>query len=104
MRDEDYENAGTPDNNWYLGENNRNSGSIHSDYWEDTAINLAECDSIAVYPVVGWWRVRTALGKYNSRIRYSLVVSIEAPEENVDLYTPIMTKIAARIPVPVATQ
>ena len=104
MRDEDYESTSAPDNNWYLGENNRNSGSVHSDYWKDTAINLAECNSIAVYPVVGWWRERTALGKYNSRIRYSLVISIESPKENVDLYTPIMTKIAARIPVSITSQ
>jgi len=75
MRDEDYENVATTDNKWYLGENNRNSGSIHSDVWIDTAINLAECNSIAVFPVVGWWRERTSLRKYNSKIRYSLVVT-----------------------------
>jgi len=103
MRDEGYENTGVPDNNWYLGENNRNSGSIHSDVWIDTAINLAECGSIAIYPVVGWWRERTTLRKYNSRIRYSLVVSIETPEENIDLYTPIMTKIASKIPVAITS-
>ena len=99
MRDEDYENTTTTENNWYLGEKNRNSGSIHSDVWIDTAINLAQCNSISVFPVVGWWRERTTLKKYNSRVRYSLVVTLETPEERVDLYTPIMTKIASRIPV-----
>ena len=78
-------------------------GSIHSDVWEDTAINLAQSDSIAVFPVVGWWRERTTLKKYNSKVRYSLIVTIETPEEQVDLYTPIMTKIASRITVPVTT-
>ncbi|MDR2525789.1 MAG: hypothetical protein LBC83_06400 [Oscillospiraceae bacterium] len=58
MRDDDYENTNTTDNNWYLGEKNRNSGSIHSDVWIDTAINLAQSNSIAVFPVVGWWRER----------------------------------------------
>ena len=103
MRDEDYENASTTENHWYLGENNRNSGSIHSDVWKDTAINLAQCDNIAVYPVGGWWKERTTLKKGNSKIRYSLVVSIETPEETVDLYTPITTKIASKIPVAIAS-
>ena len=103
MRDDSYENAGTSDNKWYLGEKNRNSGSIHSDVWVDTAINLAECGSIAIYPVVGWWRERTTLRKHNSRIRYSLIVSIETPDENIDLYTPIMTKIASKISVTITS-
>lgn len=103
MRDDDYHNPNTTDNNWYLGERNRDVGSVHSDVWEDTAINLAQSDSIAVFPVVGWWRERANLKKYNSKIRYSLVVSIETPDETTDLYTPIMTKIASRITVPVTT-
>ena len=103
MRDDDYQNANSTDNNWYLGSNNRDVGSIHSDVWIDTAINLAQSDSIAIFPVVGWWRERTTLKKYNSRIRYSLVVTLETPEETADLYTPIMTKIASRIAVPIAT-
>lgn len=103
MRDDDYQNTNSSDNNWYLGINNRDVGSIHSDVWEDTAINLAQSDSIAVFPVVGWWRERTTLKKYNSKVRYSLIVTIETPEEQVDLYTPIMTKIASRITVPVTT-
>ena len=49
MRDEDYQNDNTTDNNWYLGSNNRDVGSIHSDVWIDTAINLARCDSLAVF-------------------------------------------------------
>lgn len=103
MRDDDYQNTSTTENNWYLGSKNRDVGSIHSDVWEDTAINLAQSGIIAVYPVVGWWRERTTLKKYNSKIPYSLVVTIETPEENVDLYTPIMTKIASRVTVPITT-
>lgn len=103
MRGDDYQNANNANNNWYLGPKNRDVGSIHSDVWEDTAINLAQSGVIAVYPVVGWWKERTALKKYNSKIPYSLVVTIETPEENVDLYTPIMTKIASRVTVPIAT-
>ena len=103
MRDDSYSNTNATDNNWYLGSNNRDVGSIHSDVWEDTAINLAQSGNIAVYPVVGWWRERTSLKKYNSKIPYSLIITIETPKENVDLYTPIMTKIASRVTVPITT-
>lgn len=103
MRIDDYQNTNTTENNWYLGSKNRDVGSIHSDVWEDTAINLAQSDCIAVFPVVGWWRERTTLKKYNSRIRYSLIITLETSEEQVDLYTPIMTKIASRITVPITT-
>lgn len=101
MRDEDYKRSNVSSNNWYLGPSNRDVGSIHSDVWEDTAIGLSQSEYIAVFPVVGWWRERTNLKKINSKIRYSLVVSIESPDVNVDLYTPIMTKISNRIKVPI---
>lgn len=104
MRDENYQNLNATDNNWYLGPKNRDVGSIHSDVWEDTAINLAQSGNIAVYPVIGWWRERNSLKKFNSKISYSLVVTIETPKENIDLYTPIMTKIASRITVPISTE
>lgn len=78
---------------WTLGVNNRNVGSIHSDIWEGTASQLSESNLIIVYPKSGWWKSRTNLKKYNSYIRYSLIVSIEAPEIDVDLYTAIQTEI-----------
>ena len=104
MRDENYQNLNAADNNWYLGPKNRDVGSIHSDVWEDTAINLAQSGNIAVYPVIGWWRERNSMKKFNSKISYSLIVTIETPKENIDLYTPIMTKIASRITVPISTE
>lgn len=78
---------------WLLGQNNRNVGSIHSDIWEDTAINFAENRYIAIYPGGGWWKERTNLKKYNSKIKYSLIVSISTPDESIDLYTPIQNKV-----------
>ena len=33
-----------------------NRGSIHSDIWEGTAIDLAACGRVAVFPVTGWWK------------------------------------------------
>jgi hypothetical protein len=76
-----------------LGIQNRDVGSIHSDFCKDLAVNLCDANYIVVYPVVGWWRLREHLGKYDEKIRYALVVSIETPKVEVDLYTPIITKI-----------
>jgi hypothetical protein len=45
-----------------------------------------------VYPVTGWWRERPHLGRFERAARYSLIVTIEAPEIEVDLYTPIMNQ------------
>jgi hypothetical protein len=45
-----------------------------------------------VHPVTGWWRERPHLGRYEKLAKYSLIVSIEAPQVEVDLYTPIATQ------------
>lgn len=82
---------------WFLGSRNRNVGSIHSDVWNGHAADLAMCKYIAVYPIIGWWRERHNLGRYNDSMRYSLVVSISTPEESVDFYTPIQTIIEQKI-------
>jgi hypothetical protein len=86
---------------WYIGSNNRDVGSIHSDYREQTAAELANAEYIAVYPVVGWWRERSHLRRVNSRLRYSLIVTISTPRADVDLYTPIITQIETEFKVPV---
>ena len=101
MRDDNYNQNNNINSNWYLGPKNRDVGSIHSDVWQDTAINLSQSNYIAVYPVIGWWRERTNLKKYNSKVKYSLIITIETPKQEVDLYNPIMTKIASRITVPI---
>lgn len=84
---------------WFLGKDNRDVGSIHSDYLKEQAVNLALCNYIAVYPVIGWWRERHNLNRYNSKIRYSLIVSITTPNEEVDFYTPIETMISQSISI-----
>jgi hypothetical protein len=78
---------------WILGPTNRNVGSIHSDTWTGTAALLATSNLIAVYPATGWWKERAHLGRWDKKIRYSLVISISTPKQGVDLYTPILTKI-----------
>jgi hypothetical protein len=100
MRDE--EETGTYSNDsvrWQLGSQNRRAGSILSDTIESTAAELAENNKIVIYPVSGWWKTRSYLGRCDSKIRYSLVVSIEAPEIETDLYTAIQAQIRTRIPI-----
>jgi hypothetical protein len=78
---------------WYLGAKNRNVGSIHSDFMCVPAVDLANANDIAVYPVGGWWKNRKRLKRYYDKIRYSLIVSLSTKENDVDLYTPIITEI-----------
>jgi hypothetical protein len=87
---------------WIIGKDRRSLGSIHSDLWEDTAANIADCNLISVYPVIGWWRERHNLKRYNSKGRYSLIVSLDTPSEEINLYTTIQTLIKIKIPVEVS--
>lgn len=82
------------DSNWLLGERQRNRGSLHQDVWKGTAAELASRGFIAVYPSVGWWRTRPALERYNLPARYSLVVSIQTQQAEVDLYAAVAQRIA----------
>lgn len=96
MRGEDKKDKGegsSGSERWYLGSDNRDVGSIHSDFCELSAVDLCDCNFIAVYPVIGWWRERAYLGKYDSKVRYSMIVSLSTPKIDVDLYTPIVTEI-----------
>lgn len=84
---------------WLLGQKLRHRGSIHSDIWRGTASDLAQRQHIAVYPVIGWWRERPQLEKWNSKAHYSLAVSISTPIEDVQLYTEIVNRIGVAIAI-----
>ncbi|MGA9978195.1 MAG: S8 family peptidase [Candidatus Sulfotelmatobacter sp.] len=86
--------------NWLIGIP-RNVGSLHSDYWRGAAIELADRDAIAVYPVTGWWKEKPYLRRYERDARYCLIVSINAVASEVDIYTPIAVKVG--IPVEIAS-
>lgn len=91
------DNAERPDTvpemrNWVVGNKGRTRGSIHSDWWTGTAAELSRCGTLAVFPVTGWWRERHHLMRWDRKARYSLIVSIETPEVDVDLYTPIVNQ------------
>ncbi len=99
-RDENEEvNGNAGSNRWAIGTNNRSTGSIHSDYWEGTAAAMATCNHISVYPVIGWWRERKHLGKVENQVRYALIISLETPAQDVELYTTVRNMIEVPIEV-----
>ena len=99
--DEAYTPSGDSDPAWVVGTSNRHKGSLHSDIWKGSAAELASRGEIAIYPSTGWWKSRQALKQYERAVRYSLIVSIKAPEVDVDLYTPIANKVSLPILLPV---
>ena len=88
MRGDDKKDCGSGSSGsdrWFLGTTNRDVGSIHSDFMTCNAVDLCNAKYIAVYPVIGWWRERNYLGKLEAQMRYSLVVSISTPQNEIDL-------------------
>jgi subtilisin family serine protease len=99
--DEDRPGTRSASDHWVIGSNGRNKGSIHSDIWHGTAAELANSNIIAIYPVIGWWRERAHLERWNHRSRYSLIVSINTSAENIDIYTPVAIKLGIFVPTTV---
>jgi hypothetical protein len=91
------------DEKWLFGPKSISAGSLHCDIWEGPAAELARCGEIAVFPVSGWWRTRKRLECFDKTARFSLLVSISAPEVDIDLRTPILTQIQNRIEQTVET-
>lgn len=91
--------AGGADAGWTVGERTRARGSLVSDSWSGTAAALANRGQLAVFPAMGWWRNRPSHGRFERAARYSLVVSIEAPEIQQDLYAVVAQQIAAQVAI-----
>ena len=93
LEDGDYE-KGTGNSRWFLGADTVFKGSVHSNFWIGSAAEIASCNRLAVFPLAsGWWKQLKKQNKGNSQLRYSLIVSIETPENTTDIYTPIVTKL-----------
>lgn len=89
--------SGFSGENWIIGSRYRDKGSIHRDFWVGSGADLATRNQIAVYPTSGWYRSRKNLERYDSTVRYSLIVTIEAPEIDVDIYSPVVTLIPIEV-------
>jgi hypothetical protein len=84
---------------WYFGPDYRVSGSLHSDIWTGTAADLADRGAIAIYPVTGWWKELKLRDRSERGARYALVVSIETPGQEVDIWTPVSEQIGVPIEI-----
>jgi hypothetical protein len=87
------------DPHWLVGPSNRHRGSVHTDIWRGSAADLASRGVLAVYPVSGWWKTRQKLEKYNQIANYSLIISVLAPDIDVELYTAIENQVKVLIEV-----
>jgi hypothetical protein len=85
------------DPGWTVGKQNRHRGSLHSDIWRGSAADLASRGVIGVYPALGWWKTIPRLERYDGSARYALVVSIRAPEVEVELYSAVANQIATPV-------
>ncbi|MGA0615661.1 S8 family peptidase [Paracoccus sp. KR1-242] len=81
---------------WLLGSNAAQAGSLHCDLWRGRAIDLALHDAVGVYPVTGWWKTHPGQKRFNDKGRYALVISISAPDQDVDLYAEIKSAVEVR--------
>jgi len=92
--------TGGDSSEWFLGERARNRGSIHSDILQGFAADIAERGVVAVYPVSGWWKDQPKRDRSHKGVRYALVLSIEAPGVETDIWTPVAQQVG--VPVEVA--
>jgi Subtilase family len=81
--------AAETDSRWRFGSKHIAAGSLHSDVWVGRAADLATRNELAIFPVAGWWKYRTALKKYDNEGRYGLVISISSDDQSIDLYTEV---------------
>jgi hypothetical protein len=81
---------------WLLGPRAIQAGSLHCDLWRGYAVDLAGHDSIAIYPVGGWWKSHAGQRRMNDRGRYALVISISAPGQVVDLHAEVAALVEVK--------
>lgn len=92
----EYEGADEP---WSLKENLRNRGSIKKDFIITSGADLATRNVLAVYPKTGWYKTKKKLQKYDSMVRYSLIISIESERVDINIYTPVLNRVGVPIAI-----
>lgn len=97
LRDTSYEKEGSE--NWLFGSEIRDRGCIHKDIWKGSAADLVTRNKIAIHPVGGWWKDRKKLGKYDNKVRYSLIISIDSENQEINLYNEVLNKISINVEI-----
>lgn len=88
---EDYEGSDSSNEGWYLTNDLRRLGSIHSDTWEGSVADLVSMNKIAIMPITGWWKnVKSEMEDFKTR--YSLIISLDI-QEDIDIYSEIQNLI-----------
>ena len=70
---------------WEIGRDARSRGTVQSDRLVTDAASLAGEKLIAVWPTRGWWSDHPTT-RMDAKIGYSLVVTIDAGDAEIDLY------------------
>lgn len=91
-REPGYENPGNP-YDWVIGPDARSRSTIQSDEWVGPAVSLADSKMIAVFPALGWWDDDQS--RHASEQAFSVIVTLDAGDVSVDLYTEIVNSISA---------
>lgn len=97
--DEERPTSGGDSTDWYLGSRARGRGSIHTDILQGFAANLAERGVIGVFPVSGWWREDKKRDRSERGARYALVVTIETPGVETDIWTPVALQVGVPVEI-----
>jgi hypothetical protein len=80
-----------------LGDRSISAGSLHLDEWRCSAADLADRNGIAIFPVGGWWKASRDIDRINGKMRYALILTIDAGDVEQDLW--VETAIAAGIEI-----
>lgn len=86
IADENQETGEADDNHRLFGERSISAGSVHVEEWRCNAADLADRNGIAIFPVGGWWKTINDAERNNGRMRYSLIVTIDAGDVEADLW------------------
>ncbi|QZK90913.1 S8 family peptidase [Flavobacterium sp. CHNK8] len=78
---------------WEIGNTISSKGSLRKDFITTTGREMSERNTLAVFPKNGWYKNLKRQNKFNEVVRYSLIVSLETEENDIDLYTPVMNQL-----------
>jgi len=99
--DEERPATGGDSSEWFLGEQARSHGSLHSDLHHGFAADVAERGVVGIYPVSGWWKDQPKRDRSEHGARYALVVSIETPGVDTDIWTPVAQQVGVPVVIEV---
>jgi len=87
------------DDSWTFGSVRRDVGSLHIDELTVKASDLARRNLIAVHPVAGWWKNKVRLAAELPKVRFALIVEIDAGTVEAELYAEVAARVAALVEV-----